>query len=246
MSATPSAWSAPAVPALEARFKLGAGEGEGAFEVEASLALERGTLVLFGPSGAGKTLTLEGLAGLVRPREGHVRFGGKAFFDAGAGVWVPPHARGVGYVPQRASLFPFTDVLGNVGFALPAPDRRAGTTAMRLLSQLGMAHRARARPQSLSGGERQRVALARALSTEPRLLLLDEPFASIDLSGKRSLYAELRASFASRGLLVVLVTHDPLEALEMGDVLVPIDAGRTGAPTTPAEFFKDARHLSTA
>jgi len=225
-------------PALDARVKL-TKTGLGArFEVDVELVLDRGVLVLFGPSGSGKTLTLEGLAGLVPTTEGFVRLAGETLSDERSRVWVPPHRRGIGYVPQRSSLFPFTDVLGNVGFGLPRRGR-TGPAPMALLEEVGLAHRARARPDELSGGERQRVALARALAVSPRLLLLDEPFASIDRAGRAALGQTLRDVLTRRGTPAVLVTHDPIEARDMGDSLVPMDHGRGGKAVTPREFFAE-------
>jgi ABC-type sulfate/molybdate transport systems ATPase subunit len=222
--------------ALQARLSLEK-RGRGArFVLDVELAAPGGILVLFGPSGAGKTLTLEGLAGLERPSAGFVRLGGEVLFEGARSVWVPPYRRGIGYVPQRSSLFPFADVLGNVGFGLPRAERR-GPLAASLLEELGIAHRARARPDELSGGERQRVALARALAVSPRLLLLDEPFASIDRAGRAALGKTLRDVLTRRGTPAVLVTHDAVEAKELGDWLVPIEGGRSGKAVTPAEFL---------
>ena len=155
-------------PALEARFALEVGDRSARFRVEAEFALERGVLVFFGPTGAGKSLAIQALAGLVRPVEGRIAVGGEALFDAAAHRWVPAHRRRVGYVPQHHALFPFLDVEGNVAFGLPRRERRRGSARVRaLLEELGLAPLARARPSSLSGGERQKVALARALVVEP-------------------------------------------------------------------------------
>jgi molybdate transport system ATP-binding protein len=219
-------------PALEARLSIAVGSGDRAFRVEADLSLDAGVLVLFGPSGVGKTLTLQALAGLIAPASGHLRVGGETLFDAARGVHVPAHERRVGFVPQQHALFPFLDVTGNVGFGLPRAERR-GPRVAALLDELGLAGLAGARPASLSGGERQRVALARALAVSPRLLLLDEPFASIDQEGRAALRRTVREVIDRRRVPAVLVTHDPDEAIALGDRLVRFTRGKTmesGAP----------------
>jgi ABC-type sulfate/molybdate transport systems ATPase subunit len=228
-------------PAIEARFVLEKTGRGASFKLEVELRLDEGVLVLFGPSGAGKTLTLAALAGLERGRDGFVRVRQEVLFDAGARVFVPPHLRGVGYVPQRSSLFRFEDVLGNVAFGLPKATRKRREPTMALLDEIGIAHRARSRPDDLSCGERQRVALARALAVEPRWLLLDEPFASIDRAGRETLGKTLREALTRRKIPAVLVTHDAAEGLELGTLIVPIHDGKTGAAVPPADFFKAAR-----
>jgi molybdate transport system ATP-binding protein len=212
--------------------------------VSASLSLDAGILVLFGPSGAGKTLTLQALAGLLRPRSGYLRAGGETLFDSDARIFVPAHKRRIGYVPQQTSLFPFLNVLENVVFGLPRAERRATASIEQLLEDLGIAPLARAPVASLSGGERQRVALARALAVQPRLLLLDEPFASIDLAGRAALRRGVRSLLALRKTPAVFVTHDAEEALELGDSMVLFERGRTGASGRPEDLLRGGRRVS--
>ena len=221
--------------ALEARFQLEVGRGEDAFRLEAELALDRGVLVLFGPSGSGKSLTVQALAGLVRPVRGHIRLGSRTLFDSDARTHVPAHDRRIGYVPQNHGLFPFCDVSANVAFGLPRRDRRRDHPRVRaLLEELKLEHLAHARPATLSGGERQRVALARALAVEPALLLLDEPFASIDADGRAEVRDVLRATLERHGTPAVFVTHDRDEAASLGRRIVRFERGRTlpAAPPT--------------
>lgn len=230
--------ASPPAPAIEARIEVTVGAGESAFTVEAELALSAGVLVLIGPSGAGKSLTLKALAGLIKPKRGVIRVAGEALFDGERRLDVPPHRRQVGYVPQSPALFPFLDVASNVAFGLPrAERRRPGPRIAALLAELGLDRLASARPAALSGGERQRVAFARALAVEPRLLLLDEPFASIDREGRAALRASLREALARRGTPAVLVTHDRDDALELGDRVARFERGRTAEIGAPGEVL---------
>ncbi len=232
----------PRSPALEARLAVTVGGGGRAFSLDVELGLEAGVLVIFGPSGAGKTLTLQALAGLLPGVRGQVRVGGEVLLDSARGVAVPAHARRIGYVPQQQALFPFLDVAGNVAFGLPRSVRRSpGAGVGALLDELGLAGLAGARPGLLSGGERQRVALGRALAVEPRLLLLDEPFASIDDEGRAGLQMLLRAVIDRRGVPAVLVTHDPGEAVALGDWLVRVARGKTTAAGEPRALLEPAR-----
>ncbi len=234
-------------PALSAQLTVIAGKGSEAFTVTSELTLDRGLLVLFGPSGAGKSLTLQALAGLIPPARGRILVQGEALYDAERRISVPAQHRRIGYVPQLHSLFPFLDVTENVAFGLPRRERRRDNPrVLSMLEELGLARLARARPTSLSGGERQRVALARALIVEPRLLLLDEPFASIDQEGRAALRAALRAAIDRRGMPAVLVTHDADEALSLGDRLVRFERGRSTVSGAPAELLGRGKAISVA
>lgn len=219
---------------LDADFSLRAGQ----FELTARLALDGGVLVLFGPSGAGKSLTLAALAGLVKPRTGRIEFASRTVFDASQGIDVPTRDRRVGYVPQHHSLFPFRDVAENVAFGLPRRRRRRDDPlVLELLEELELDHLARERPSALSGGERQRAAFARALAVQPTVLLLDEPFASIDRAGRERVRAVLARTLSRRAIPAVLVTHSAVEALELGTQLVLFERGRTVAWGSPSELL---------
>jgi molybdate transport system ATP-binding protein len=224
------------VSALRATLAFSVAGADAQFDVRAELSLDEGILIMFGPSGVGKTLTLEALAGLRTVSSGSVRVGDQTLLDTERGVSVPPYERGVGYVPQSQALFPFLDVLGNVGFGLPRDERR-GDRAKELLAELGIGHLSGARPASLSGGEKQRVALARALAVRPRLLLLDEPFASIDEDGRKELEKLLRDTIDRHGVPTVLVTHDKREAVAMGNRVVRFVRGRTAESGDPRELL---------
>lgn len=221
--------------AIEARFAVRAGS----FRTEAELALDEGVLVLFGPSGSGKSTTLKAIAGLLRPESGRIVVGGETYFDADRGIEIPAHRRRIGYVPQHHALFPFLDVARNVAFGLPRPERRADHPRVRtLLEELGIAHLHEARPADLSGGERQRVSLARALAVSPRLLVLDEPFSSIDQDGREALWRVVRDTLERHRTPAVFVTHDPDEALALGDHLVRFERGRTTESGTPVSMVR--------
>ena len=233
-----------ATNALEARLAIAVG-GDDGFRAEVDLSLERGVLVLFGPSGAGKSLTLQALAGLIKPQRGYLRVGGETLYDSERGIDVPTHRRRLGYVPQHHSLFPFCSVARNVSFGLPRRERRDDhPRVMQLLDELGLAHLASARPASLSGGERQRAALARALAVGPRLVLLDEPFSAIDREGRGALRDAVRATLDHHGIPAVLVTHDPEEAVALGDRLVRYRRGATCESGDPEALLPMAAKLS--
>lgn len=230
--------------ALEARLSIAVG-GAAGFHLDADLAHDRGVLVLFGPSGSGKSLTLQALAGLIKPQRGFVRVGGETLYDSDRRIDVPTHKRRLGYVPQHHSLFPFCSVARNVSFGLPRRERRDDhPRVVQLLDELGLAHLAGARPASLSGGERQRVALARALAVRPRLVLLDEPFSSIDREGRGALHAVVRATLDHHAIPAVFVTHDPEEAIALGDRMVRYRRGATAEAGEPAALLPMAARLS--
>jgi ABC-type sulfate/molybdate transport systems ATPase subunit len=226
------------VPAIDARLSLEVGAGPSRFGVEAELSLVAGVLILFGPSGVGKTLILKALAGLIASK-GHLRVGGETLLDTARGQRVPAHLRRVGYVPQEPALFPFLDVTANVAFGLPRAVRHDARVS-QWLRELGIAHLASRRPASLSGGEAQRVALARALAVQPRLLLLDEPFASLDAEASVALRRLVRDLVLRHNVPAVLVTHDAEEAIAMGDHLVRFARGRTVESGTPRELLRPA------
>jgi molybdate transport system ATP-binding protein len=197
------------------------------FTLEVEWTAGDGVAVLFGPSGAGKTLTLQCLAGLVRPRAGRIVVDGRLLFDARTGLAVPPQARRVGYVFQGYALFPHLPVLANIAFGLrgrPREERERRTAAV--IERLGLAGLEGRYPAELSGGQRQRVALGRALAIEPSLVLLDEPLSALDAPLRRTLRDELRAILADWNVPAVLVTHDIAEAYRLGDRVIVYEAGR--------------------
>ncbi len=202
----------------------------GAFHLDASFSAEPGeTLVLVGESGAGKSTILNLLAGLMDPDRGRVALDDTVLYDSERRLSTPAHLRPVGFVFQEYALFPHLSVFENVAFGLRAqrlPDAAVVRSARAVLDQVGIADLAARRPQELSGGQRQRVALARALTVEPRVLLLDEPLAALDLQTRAQVRAELRRRLADLPCITILVTHSPHEALLFGDRIAVVDGGR--------------------
>jgi molybdate transport system ATP-binding protein len=208
----------------------------GGFELNVEYQAPPGITALFGPSGAGKTVTLRCIAGLVRPGAGRIVVDGRVLFDHAAGVDLPARNRRIGYVFQQYALFPHLDVARNIAYGLndwPAGAR--GARVADLLRLVGLEGYGERRPRDLSGGEQQRVALARALAPRPDLLLLDEPFAALDTRVRRRLRAELRRIHQETAVPMVLVTHDLVEVRQLSDWVVLYERGRVlRAGPTPA------------
>jgi len=197
-----------------------------------------GVLGLIGPNGAGKTTTLRALAGLLPIDDGQISLGGAVL--SGRGTHVPAFRRRVGYVFQDHLLFPHLTALDNVAFG-PRAGGRSRRDARRVaadwLETLGVAHLRDRKPGELSGGQAQRVAIARALAGEPRMLLLDEPTASLDAAGAMALRTQLREHLQAFDGVSVVVTHTALDAMLLTDRLVVLDDGdiaQTGTPTEVA------------
>ena len=197
----------------------------GAFAYDAEFRAADEIVVLFGHSGAGKSVTLQAIAGLVRPERGRITVGDQVVFDSASGVNLPPQARSIGYVVQELALFPHMSVAENVGFGVPkGVDRQQ--RIVQLLELLHISELAGRKPNTLSGGQRQRVALARALARDAQVLLLDEPFSALDDALRVTLRRELLRLRAELGLTIIFVTHDLREAHLLADRLAVFDAGR--------------------
>jgi molybdate transport system ATP-binding protein len=196
--------------------------------VRADLELEAGdsrVLVLFGPSGSGKTTILRCLAGLDRPQEGFIRFGAEIWLDAATGVNRSPQARRLAYVAQDYGLFPHLTVEENVRFGMDAKRSAATPRVESILERVHLGGMAGRLPAQLSGGERQRVALARALARDPALVLLDEPLTALDLPLRDPMRQELRQFLRSLDVPSVVVTHDRVDALTLGDRMAVLSGG---------------------
>ncbi len=189
---------------------------------------------ILGPSGSGKTTLLRLLAGFERADAGTISIG-DGLVD-GPGVYVAPERRRIGYVPQEGSLFPHLTIEANVGFGLPARDRRAGRAAS-MLEMVGLGGLGRRYPHQLSGGQQQRIALARALAIEPAVVLLDEPFASLDAHLRASVRADVQQIFRRAGTTAVLVTHDQDEALSVADRVAALRDGTIAQYAAPEDLY---------
>lgn len=218
----------PAPPAsLRARFRIERGD----FTLDVDLDLPgRGVTALFGHSGSGKTTCLRAMAGLERAPGGYFAIDGQVWQDEARRIFVPPHRRALGYVFQEASLFPHLCVRRNLEFGekrVPAAERRFGLPAVAEL--LGISGLLERMPRGLSGGERQRVAIARALLSAPRLLLMDEPLAALDLKRRQEILPYLERLHDELSIPVVYVSHAPDEVARLADHLVLLDGGRAVA-----------------
>jgi molybdate transport system ATP-binding protein len=198
----------------------------GGFRLDVAFEAAGGTTAVLGASGAGKTLTLRTLAGLLRPDSGRIALDGRVLYDAGAHVDVAVRRRNVGYVFQAYALFPHLSVAGNLGFGLRGrPRREIEDRVSELVTLLALQGLEERRPAQLSGGQQQRVALGRALAPGPRLLLLDEPFSALDAPTRAALTEDFLALRAAVDVPAVLVTHDVAEAYALADHLVVLGAG---------------------
>ncbi|WP_410524891.1 molybdenum ABC transporter ATP-binding protein [Pseudomonas sp. DTU_2021_1001937_2_SI_NGA_ILE_001] len=200
----------------------------GAFTTDLDLSLPgRGVTALFGHSGSGKTTCLRCVAGLERAPQARIEVRGEVWQDSARGIFLPPHARPLGYVFQEASLFPHLDVRGNLefGYKRIAPAQRI-VKMDQAIELMGIGHLLDRRPGALSGGERQRVGITRALLTSPRLLLLDEPLAALDARRKAEILPYLEQLQAELGIPMLYVSHAQDEVARLADHLVLMTEGR--------------------
>ncbi len=203
------------------------------FVLKVHIESDARTIALFGPSGAGKTTTLEAISGLRCPDIGSIRVGTKVLFDHEQKVNLPVHERCVGYVPQDLALFPHLDVLHNILYGAPNHDG-VDTKIVDILEIGSLLQRS---IKDLSGGERQRVALARALMTKPAILLLDEPFAALDLALRDRILPYLERVRNELGVPMLYVSHRVDEVQRIADWVVLLSAGEVVRSGVPSEIL---------
>lgn len=210
------------------------------------LTVESGTATaILGASGCGKTTLLRVVAGFHAADAGEVRIGDRVV--AAQGFALPPERRGIGYLSQEGNLFPHLSVAGNIGFGLPRSSRRDKARTAELLELVGLPFAlADRRPDQLSGGQQQRVALARALARRPEVVLLDEPFGSLDAGLRASTRRAVADALSAAGATVLLVTHDQDEALSFADQVAIMSAGRFVQTGAPQEVYATPADRSTA
>lgn len=210
--------------------------------VDVDLAIAEGSLTaVLGASGSGKTTMLRLIAGFEQLDSGTILLGGQ-LVDDGQKSLRPQH-RGIGYVPQDGALFPHLTVSGNIGFGLPRGDRSGAGELLELVGLTGLERRY---PHQLSGGQQQRVALARALAIRPSVVLLDEPFSSLDASLRAELGRDVARILTEAATTSVLVTHDQREALALADQIAVLQAGRVVARDDPRALYRDPANLAAA
>ena len=200
------------------------------FDLDIAFATDAPFVALYGPSGAGKSLTLQAMAGLLPVHTGHVLLNGRTLLDTAAGINLPPEARRVGYLFQHYALFPHLSVRDNIAFGLTNWRKRLkpedAARVDELIESFGLTAMARSKPATLSGGQQQRVALARALACNPKVLLLDEPFAALHSALRRELRTELQRVLAQWGIPAVMVSHDADDVLTLADEIVLVEGGQ--------------------
>lgn len=221
---------------LQKRFSQA--QDSSAFELNTQFSVDAGTTVLFGPSGSGKSLTLDLIAGFSRPDSGRILLNDRLLVDVGTGVFLPPQRRNCGYLFQRHALFPHLSLRENLALAatsLPKLERHRKVNQLLEAFQLtGISGR---KPTEVSGGQRQRCSIARALVVAPELLLLDEPSVGLDTSLRHDFYdilARIRNEFA---VPTLLVTHDLEEAFILADQMLVLLDGRIVQTGTPREIL---------
>ena len=205
---------------------------------DVSLEVRQGELVcLLGPSGCGKTTLLRIAAGLEKIQIGQVCIEGKIVADPEKGINHPPEKRGVGLMFQDYALFPHLSVKNNIIFGIEYDDQQRINWSNQALEKIGLKHHAHEYPHTLSGGQQQRVALLRAIAPRPKILLLDEPFSSLDMTSRLQIRNQTLDILKQTNIATLMVTHDPEEAMYMADQILVMNEGRIIQVGTPDELY---------
>ena len=208
---------------------------QGGFSLDVSVETEAQAVAIVGPSGSGKTTMLDAVAGLRRPDAGLIQVGPKILFNSHNGINLLPHERRVGYVPQDLALFPHLTVQQNVLYGVSnSATEEQGRPVLEILEIEELLSRT---TDGLSGGERQRVALARALMARPRILLLDEPLAALDVAFRDRILPYLDRVREELKIPMIYVSHVPDEISRIADWVIRLDAGQVVGSSVPAEAF---------
>ena len=211
------------------------GNGNKQFVLDVRLQTQAQRIVIFGESGSGKSLSLQAIAGLMKPDHGHIRIGGRTLFDSTQACFVKPQERGFAYVAQDYALFPHLNVQQNIAFGLNKSWRNPSKEIQndeveQWLKRFELTDLAQQYPHQLSGGQKQRTALARALITQPKALLLDEPFAALDTALKHRLREELAQLQSTLAIPLVLISHDEQDVKQFGDAVLHLHQGSNHTP----------------
>jgi len=229
------------------RKRFPAGPDSAGFVLDVEFTAEAAITVLFGPSGSGKTLTLDSIAGFMRPDEGRILLDDDILFDGATGVHLPPRARSCGYVFQNYALFPHMTLRKNLAFAVERLGRlERHRRVNEMLDRFHLGDVSGRRPHEVSGGQKQRCSIARALIGSPRLLLLDEPARGLDAPLRTELYSVLREVRDEFKIPVLLVTHDLDEAFQLGDEMLVFREGRLVQSGPPREVIERPHSIDVA
>ncbi|SDD64955.1 molybdate transport system ATP-binding protein [Paracoccus isoporae] len=210
------------------------------FALDVDFTAPPGITALFGRSGSGKTSIINAVAGLLRPDAGRITADGRVLFDSAQGAFLPPHRRRLGYIFQEARLFPHLTVRRNLAYgAWFAPRHALREPRDRVIEMLGIGHLLDRRPAALSGGERQRVAIGRAVLSAPRLILADEPLASLDAARKAEILPYFERLRDELSVPMLYVSHSAAEVARLATTVIAIEAGRVSAQGQAADLFSD-------
>src|SRR5579884_770650 len=232
---------------LRIRKQFPPGPESAGFALELDLKTGPGITVLFGPSGAGKTLTLDCIAGFVIPDSGRILLEDDILFDGERRISVPPQNRHCGYVFQNYALFPHMTLRRNLEFALQGTARRDRSRRVdEMLEHFSLSEVSGRRPHEVSGGQQQRCSIARAIIRPRRILLLDEPARGLDAPLRDDLYATIRRVNEELGVPVLLVSHDLDECFALADEMVVLAAGRIVQSGSPKEVVNRPASLDVA